>query len=68
MGSIAAFFIASSTKLLATSTCSLVTISEYCILANASDSLIKDSNYLGVADTIFLFPAPLLIVVYASIN
>ena len=64
----AAFFMASSIKLFATVTWNPVTISEYCILANASESLIKDSNYLGVADTIFLFPAPLLIVVYASIN
>lgn len=53
-GSVAAYYVATLMSLTASSTSLLLTVSDSLILAKASESLIKDSSYLGVAVMTFL--------------
>lgn len=54
IGSIAARLVATYINLTASFTCSSVTTSLSSIFAKASDNLMSDSNYLGVAVMVFL--------------
>lgn len=54
IGSIAALLVATYMSLTASVTCSSRTLVFNSILARASDSLMRDSNYRGVAVMVFL--------------
>ena len=68
LGSVAAFKVAFSMRVTASSTSYSVTSLDNLILAKASLILIKDSSCLGVADTVFLLFPKALMSRYSLIN